>query len=91
MTYKDGKKFEGSWKGGLKHGYGKMVDKEGNVFNGRYKNGKMHGLGEMVSADGKKSTYAVYEKGVLKTKLKKKKYDEMMAKIQEEHEARGVA
>ncbi|CAM9664301.1 unnamed protein product, partial [Choristocarpus tenellus] len=36
MTYSNGSKYEGEWKGGRKHGKGKLSMADGSVYNGEF-------------------------------------------------------
>jgi hypothetical protein len=40
-------KYEGQWKNGLKHGFGKLAVKEGSTYEGEWKDGIKEGFGKM--------------------------------------------
>jgi hypothetical protein len=45
-------KYEGAYKGGLKHGQGKMIYASGDSYNGAWEDDLKHGEGKMIYADG---------------------------------------
>ena len=52
MTYDDGAKYVGEWKGDKKHGQGTYTWPSGSSYVGEYKNDKKHGQGTYTYADG---------------------------------------
>jgi len=50
----DGKKYEGEWKDGKKHGQGTLTWANGSKYEGEWKDGKRHGQGTLAWASGKK-------------------------------------
>jgi len=50
----DGKKYEGEWKDGKKHGQGTLTWASGAKYEGEWKDGKKHGQGTLTWASGKK-------------------------------------
>jgi hypothetical protein len=54
LMYSDGNTYKGSFKNGLRHGYGEFYWKDdGMVYEGDWKNGEMHGNGVLRKPDGK--------------------------------------
>ena len=52
MTYDDGAKYVGEWKGDKKHGQGTYTWPSGSSYVGEYKNDKKHGQGTYTYPDG---------------------------------------
>ena len=52
FTWGDGKRYEGDYKNGVKHGKGKMSDAKGNNYDGEWKDGKQHGVGSLWDSQG---------------------------------------
>jgi len=53
-TYPDGKKYEGEWKGGMRHGQGILTRPDGMKYEGEWKDNKPNGWGTLTYPDGKK-------------------------------------
>ena len=51
-SHKDGRRYDGQYKDGRKHGDGTYVWANGNVYVGRWFEGKMHGQGTLTFPDG---------------------------------------
>jgi len=51
-VYRDGSKYEGGWKDGMKHGYGVMSYTTGHVYKGNYINGVVNGQGFVTFRNG---------------------------------------
>ncbi|XP_019316683.2 MORN repeat-containing protein 1 isoform X6 [Panthera pardus] len=45
-------RYEGEWKGGKKHGYGRLVDRDGQAYWGWFHDNQRHGQGHMVFRNG---------------------------------------
>lgn len=53
-TYKGGKSyFDGEWKNGRRHGFGKAVMEDGTIYTGEFRDGKRHGRGKKTWPDGR--------------------------------------
>ena len=52
-TWRDGRKYDGSYLMDKKHGYGVYFWADGRKYEGQWENGKQHGEGRYTSADGK--------------------------------------
>ncbi|KAL9186390.1 hypothetical protein ACHAXT_005628 [Thalassiosira profunda] len=50
--YDDGSVYEGGWKGGVRHGRGKLTTACGSVYEGVWKSGALHGQGTLTKASG---------------------------------------
>ncbi len=53
MTYKDGKKYVGSFKNDLPDGYGTLLSPDGSVYEGGFKAGRRNGTGRLTYPDGR--------------------------------------
>ena len=53
MQYKSGV-YEGDWKEGLRHGFGKFTWSNGDTYSGLWDNDKRHGQGTYIWNDGSK-------------------------------------
>lgn len=54
LVFKDGSKFYGEWKRGIRSGHGVLIDKYGQKYIGEWKGDKMCGHGIGISLDGRK-------------------------------------
>ena len=46
------RKYEGNWKEGRTHGFGKVIGSDGIIHEGEWKEGKKHGKGRVIYKDG---------------------------------------
>jgi len=54
ITYPDGSKYEGGWKDGKPHGWGKYTFPDDSNYEGEYRNGKRNGQGILIFPNGEK-------------------------------------
>ena len=52
FIYPNGKKYEGGWKNGQRHGHGIFSYQNGDKYEGGWKNGQRHGHGKITHPDG---------------------------------------
>ena len=57
--------YQGEFKDGEFHGFGRYQDADGTQYSGEWEKGKYHGLGFYQEADGKNRKIGLWEKGVL--------------------------
>ncbi|XP_073148740.1 phosphatidylinositol 4-phosphate 5-kinase 9-like isoform X2 [Henckelia pumila] len=50
-AWSDGCKYEGEWRCGMRHGYGKLQWPSGAIYEGEFSGGYMHGTGTYVKSD----------------------------------------
>ena len=44
--------YEGTWKSGLRHGFGIQMWPDGSVYEGEWNNDQAHGYGRLVGKNG---------------------------------------
>ena len=54
IVYKNGTRYEGSFKNDRHNGYGKLIQLDGEIFKGEWKNGKINGNGIRLHSNGDK-------------------------------------
>jgi hypothetical protein len=54
MLYQDGKVYEGHWKDGVRHGYGRLVHVNGSSYIGLWSADMANGAGRYQDQDGYK-------------------------------------
>ena len=54
IIYKNGTKYEGSFKNDFHDGYGKLIQLDGEIFEGEWKKGKINGKGMRIHSNGSK-------------------------------------
>ena len=54
QLWKDGSKYEGSWKNDKANGYGRLIHSDGDVYTGEWLDDKAHGRGTYEHTDGAK-------------------------------------
>ena len=52
FKYPDGSTYEGSFRRGMRHGFGKLVLANGSIYEGQFVNDKCHGVGLLATCDG---------------------------------------
>ena len=51
--FKQGSRYEGMKKNGMRHGKGSFYYQDGGMYNGEWKENKMHGYGSLYYQSGK--------------------------------------
>lgn len=95
MFTKTGARYDGEWKKGLKHGFGKFYYPDGSVYCGEWKQNKKHGNGKYIYENGdvyegnKPFTFKYFEdfkllnfKRLLEKKFKKWSWNLQISRIQ---------
>lgn len=67
-------KYEGKFKNGLPHGFGKYTWKNGNIYEGKWKAGERHGKGVLYSSSNGEKITGYWKKNVFVKELTESKY-----------------